>query len=234
MDGKSAQTSKRPSGERRRRAIIIAGIAILVIATVVFARYAASRAAARAAAAKKPQAELQLAPDAKPTSETPQTRVRGASEAPQTHSAGQPAHARTVKAAAQKPRPAAVAENAGPTAPAATKTTAPAPAAAKTAAIAPTPSEIGQAPVTITGCLETTVEENEFRLTDTSGADAPKARSWKSGFLKKSAAPVALVDYSDASGLKKLVGRRVVATGVLTSNELRVRSFKPAGASCTN
>jgi len=94
------------------------------------------------------------------------------------------------------------------------------------------PPGAGQLPVTITGCLETTVDEIEFRLTDTEGADAPKARSWKSGFLKKSPAPVALVDLSDPAGLRKYVGRRVAATGLLTSGELRVRSFRPAGASC--
>ena len=38
-------------------------------------------------------------------------------------------------------------------------------------------------PVTVTGCLERTDEG--FRMKDTSGADAPKSRSWKSGFLKK-------------------------------------------------
>jgi hypothetical protein len=109
---------------------------------------------------------------------------------------------------------------------------APAPSIAPTASAATTQAH--QAPITITGCLETTVEETEFRLTDTQGADVPKARSWKSGFLKKSATPVALVGFPDATGLKKLVGHRVAATGMLTSNELHVRSFKPAGASCTN
>jgi hypothetical protein len=87
-------------------------------------------------------------------------------------------------------------------------------------------------PVTITGCLETTVDEGRFRLTDTEGADAPKARSWRSGFLTKRSAPVELVDVSDPVGLRKYVGRRVVATGLLTSRELRVRSLQSAGPSC--
>jgi hypothetical protein len=101
-------------------------------------------------------------------------------------------------------------------------------AAASTA----TPDAVSQVPVTITGCLETTVDEDRFRLTDTEGVDAPKARSWRSGFLRKHSAPVELLDLSEPLGLRKYVGHRVVATGLLTSRELRVRSLQSAGASC--
>jgi hypothetical protein len=94
-----------------------------------------------------------------------------------------------------------------------------------------TPDAVGQA-VTMTGCLESTVDANEFRLTDTDGGDAPKARSWRSGFLKKRSAPVELVDFSDPVGLRKFVGRRVAATGLLTGRELRLRSLQAAGTSC--
>jgi hypothetical protein len=87
-------------------------------------------------------------------------------------------------------------------------------------------------PATITGCLETTVDEDRFRLVDTEGVDAPKARSWRSGFLAKRSAPVELVDVSDALGVRKYVGRRVVATGLLTSRELRVHSLQSLGSSC--
>jgi hypothetical protein len=87
-------------------------------------------------------------------------------------------------------------------------------------------------PVTITGCLETTVDEGRFRLTDTEGADAPKARSWRSGFVTKRSAPVELVDLSDPLGVRKYVGRRVVAIGLLTSRELRVSSLQSAGPPC--
>jgi hypothetical protein len=115
--------------------------------------------------------------------------------------------------------------------------------AAKTVAPEPTPiasaadstrtaDRVVQAPVTIFGCLETTIEGDRFRLTDTAGADAPKARSWRSGFLKKRPAPVELLDLSDLQGLRKFVGHRVAATGLLTSRELRVRSLETAGPSC--
>src|ERR1041385_6299580 len=66
------------------------------------------------------------------------------------------------------------------------------PMVAKThaAGAAETPVAVtGKAPVaTLAGCLEKSGDS--FHLKDTSGADAPKARSWKSGFLKKGAATI--------------------------------------------
>src|SRR5262249_1778849 len=50
------------------------------------------------------------------------------------------------------------------------------------------PASTANQTVTINGCLEMTVDQDQFRLTDTGGAGAPKARSWKSGFLKKGSA----------------------------------------------
>jgi hypothetical protein len=86
--------------------------------------------------------------------------------------------------------------------------------------------------ITMSGCLEATVSGDQFRLTDIESADAPKARSWRSGFLKKRSAPVDLVELSDPVGLRKYVGRRMVATGELSGRELRVRSLQSAGTSC--
>lgn len=94
------------------------------------------------------------------------------------------------------------------------------------------PDAVSQAVVTMRGCLETTVDQDQFRLTDTEGADTPRARSWRSGFLKKRSTPVDLVELSDPVGLRKYVGHHVVATGVLTGRELRVRSLQAAGTSC--
>ena len=99
-------------------------------------------------------------------------------------------------------------------------------AAAASAAIA------GPAPVTITGCLEMSVDEMEFRLTDTEGAQAPRSRSWRTGFLKKKSAPVALVDPSDPQAWNQQVGKRVAATGLLTSREMRVSSLRVVSPSC--
>jgi hypothetical protein len=100
-------------------------------------------------------------------------------------------------------------------------------------ALASTPVAIVEpAPVTITGCLEVSVNANEFRLTDTQGFDAPKSRSWKSGFIKKHSAPVMLVDLADAHAAQAQVGKRVAATGHLASNELRVSSLRVVSPSC--
>jgi hypothetical protein len=88
------------------------------------------------------------------------------------------------------------------------------------------------APVTITGCLEVSVNADEFRLTDTQGFDAPKSRSWKSGFIKKHSAPVMLVDVADAHAAQAQVGKRVAATGHLAGNELSVSSLRVVGPSC--
>jgi hypothetical protein len=89
-----------------------------------------------------------------------------------------------------------------------------------------------QPPVTITGCLEMSVDQDQFRLTETEGADAPKARSWRSAFLKKRPTPVTLVEPPESVPLQTHVGQRVEATGALSSRELRVRSLKVVAPSC--
>ncbi len=93
--------------------------------------------------------------------------------------------------------------------------------------------EIGvvTAPVTITGCLERS--DDAFRLKDTEGDDAPRARSWKSAFLKKGAAPVQVVDTANRLGLQSHVGERVTVTGTLIDREIRVRSLHRVAVSCS-
>ena len=87
------------------------------------------------------------------------------------------------------------------------------------------------AAVTITGCLERNAEA--FRLKDTAGASAPKARSWKSGFLKKGSATIAVIDASNRVKLPTHVGQRVSVTGTLVDREMQVRSLQPVAASCS-
>jgi hypothetical protein len=90
----------------------------------------------------------------------------------------------------------------------------------------------GTAPVTITGCLEISVDQDEFRLTETEGVGAPRSRSWRTGFLTKRSAPVALVEPPDRLALQTHVGRRVAATGLLTSHDLRVSALRVVGPAC--
>jgi hypothetical protein len=84
--------------------------------------------------------------------------------------------------------------------------------------------------VTITGCLER--RDDGFRLTDTDGSDAPKARSWKSGFLKKDSASLEVVDAGNRVKLPSHVGRRVSVTGLLDDRELQVRSLRRIAPAC--
>ena len=111
--------------------------------------------------------------------------------------------------------------------PAAPEPPAAVPAAASASAVA-----AGLAPVTITGCLEVSVNNDEFRLSETDGAQAPKSRTWRTGFLKKKSSPVAIVEPSDPQALHQQVGKRVAATGLLTSGELRVSSLRVVAPSC--
>ena len=85
-------------------------------------------------------------------------------------------------------------------------------------------------PVTITGCLEG--GRDAFRLKDASGIDAPKARSWKSGFLKKSSPSIEVVDAANRLQLPTHVGQRVSVTGVLVDREMKARSLKRIATSC--
>ena len=85
--------------------------------------------------------------------------------------------------------------------------------------------------VTITGCVAN--DEETFWLKDTSGADAPKSRNWKSGFLKKRPASIALLDATHALKLPNYVGQRVAATGTLVNREMRAHSLQRVGSSCS-
>jgi len=95
---------------------------------------------------------------------------------------------------------------------------------------APQASAAEQTPVTVTGCLE--MDNETFRLKNTSGTNAPKARSWKSGFLKKNPASIEIVDTGNRVQLPAHVGQRVVVTGQLVDREMQVRSLRRVATSC--
>jgi hypothetical protein len=87
------------------------------------------------------------------------------------------------------------------------------------------------APITVFGCLERS--ESTFRLTDTDGVDAPKARSWKTAFLKKGSASIEVVDPGNGLRLASHVGQRLSVTGTLADRQMRVRSLRRISASCS-
>ena len=134
------------------------------------------------------------------------------------------AHQAVVPAAAPQPAARSVAR------PVATNATTS--ASAKKAAV---PNAKGNAtaaltPVTITGCLEQ--NHDSFRLKDTSGTDAPKSRSWKSGFLGKHTKTITIVDSGNRLKLGSHVGERVSVTGTLVDKEMQGRSLKRETPSC--
>jgi len=101
---------------------------------------------------------------------------------------------------------------------------------ATTPSVQQSASTIQQPAVTITGCLEQ--NNDAFRLKDTTSADAPKSRSWRSGFLKKKSPSVEVVDLAHRLELPAHVGQRVVVTGTLVDREMQVRSLRRVSASC--
>lgn len=80
--------------------------------------------------------------------------------------------------------------------------------------------------ISITGCLQH--DDGTFRLKDAAG-DAPKERSWKSGFLKRTVPSVEIVDSANRLGLPTHVGQRVTVTGILLNKEMRARAVQRLG-----
>jgi hypothetical protein len=85
-------------------------------------------------------------------------------------------------------------------------------------------------PATIAGCLQRS--DDTFKLTDTDGIDVPKARSWKTGFLKKGTATIEVADPGNRARLANHIGRRVSVTGMLTDRQMQVRSVRRISATC--
>jgi hypothetical protein len=61
---------------------------------------------------------------------------------------------------------------------------------------------------------------------------APKSRSWKSGFLKKGAAKVTVVDASNRLRLPNHVGHRVSVTGTIYEKEMVASTLRMVSSSC--
>jgi hypothetical protein len=84
--------------------------------------------------------------------------------------------------------------------------------------------------VTMTGCIEK--RGDSFRLTDTEGDEAPRARSWKFGFIRRGTVPLDLVDGAQTAPFRH-VGERVLVTGTLDDRELTLRSLRRVTDSCS-
>jgi len=84
--------------------------------------------------------------------------------------------------------------------------------------------------VTMTGCIEK--RGDSFRLTDIEGDDAPRARSWKFGFIRRGTVLLDLVDGAQTAPSRH-VGERVLVTGTLDDRELTLRSLRRVTDSCS-
>jgi hypothetical protein len=134
-----------------------------------------------------------------------------------------------------QPAPTATAAKAAPkkaVAKAGAKTAAVSSAVASTDAT-PVANQQEDAPVaaTIVGCLVLR-DDGMFQLKDNDGEHAPKARSWKSGFIRKSPASVDVFDAGNRLKLGSHVGYRVSISGTLVDREMRARSLRATSEQC--
>ena len=147
----------------RSRSVLIAIVALS--GAVIVAAMGRSRGPETAAADVSLTADMPIDVPSSPT------EIEAAPPAPKTPPLPEP---RTTTAAAATSTPA-FAEPATPEAK-------PEPVEASTSLIVTPAATIDTPTSTIVGCL--TFDDGAFRLKDASGIDAPKSRSWKSGFLK--------------------------------------------------
>jgi hypothetical protein len=230
----------------RRRKLLLAGGAALILGVLAIARYASAPVDESAAADEPDRLEraADVAPDSQPAPD------KQALDALPVSSAGivaapvvtEPPAAPVVKPRPKKvatmrpakPRVAASAKSAAPIAAPSVASTPVRENATATSERAPFVSTqvAGTPPVTLTGCLEMSVDRAEFRLSDTDGVDVPKTRSWRTAFLTKRSTPVALVEAPDYHALQIQVGKRIAATGQLTDREMKVSSIRVVGSSC--
>ena len=109
--------------------------------------------------------------------------------------------------------------------PAAAKAASARPATAKLAPTVPSNS------ITMTGCLE--ADGRKYLLTDLEGAEAPKGRSWKTGFVTKKSKDVEVIAASTVR-LGDHIGRKVSVVGVRDGDtHLQARSIKQVATSCS-
>jgi hypothetical protein len=133
------------------------------------------------------------------------------------------------KTPAKAPAKAAPAKPAAKVAPAKVAPAKTAPAKAAAAKVAVAPVETGD---TLTGCLET--DGTSYRIADVEGNQAPKGRSWKTGFITKRAKAIEVVGASSSLNLEGHVGHRISVVGTRDGEtHFRARSIKQLAASCS-
>jgi len=214
-----------------RTMVALAIVTLFIAATLAFRRPAAV-AAAEVAQPETVQHATAFAPTAASVAPAPVIAPQAVREPSARAAALKADKNRIAEAASPLAAVTAIDEALGKIEPT-TELAAPEPISVEPAPVSPAPlASLAPGTITVTGCLETSGNANGFRLTDTEGGDAPKSRSWRTGFLKKRSNSVALVDPPDAHALQAQVGQRVAATGLLTNSDLRVSSLRVISPKC--
>jgi hypothetical protein len=91
-----------------------------------------------------------------------------------------------------------------------------------------------QAPSTkLTGCLR--MAGNQYELTHPKGSEVRLARTWRSGFIRKTAKSVEVVGASSSVNLKDHVGHEVSVVGTRSDEtHLKARSISRVATSCVS
>ena len=97
--------------------------------------------------------------------------------------------------------------------------------------VAATQQEDEPVATTITGCLVLR-DDGMFQLKENDGEHAPKAPSWKSGFIKKRSASIDVFDAGNRLKLGSHVGYRVSISGTLADRDMRARSLQATSEQC--
>ena len=113
------------------------------------------------------------------------------------------------------------------------------PAPAKAAPAKAVPARVAAAPVavvpvdpntvTMIGCLES--DGSKYRLADVQGNQAPKGRSWKTGFVTKKTKNIDLVGAPASLKLQDHVGHKVSVSGLKDDDtHLKARTIRQLGS----
>ena len=95
------------------------------------------------------------------------------------------------------------------------------------------PAPKANASVTMNGCLRE--DGGKFVLTGLKGDQAPKGRSWKTGYIVKAKKDVVVTPASGGVKLKDHVGRQVTIAGLTNGcTKVTARSIRRFAASCSS
>jgi hypothetical protein len=86
--------------------------------------------------------------------------------------------------------------------------------------------------VTLTGCLR--ADGAKYMLTDIQGKQAPKGRSWKTGFIAKTGKDVEVTGASTTLRLKEQVGHKITVVGLKDGDShLKARTVRQVPGVCS-